>query len=73
MLPDLSDITHDITHPSEIFDDSSLGLTFNGVGGTVDLDITAAGSGDFSIPILKTESPLGIAVSFVFVYHFDSR
>ncbi|KAI0397469.1 hypothetical protein F5Y17DRAFT_455122 [Xylariaceae sp. FL0594] len=61
MLPDLSDIAHDITHPSQIFDDSSLGLTFNGVGGTVDLDITAAGSGDFSIPILKTESPLGIA------------
>ncbi|KAI0454840.1 hypothetical protein F5B21DRAFT_221680 [Xylaria acuta] len=59
MLPDISDI--DITHPGDIFDDSMLGLTFNGVGATIDLDLTAAASGDFSMPLLKTESPIGIA------------
>ncbi|KAI0543662.1 hypothetical protein F4679DRAFT_567871 [Xylaria curta] len=59
MLPDISDI--DITDPGDIFNDSMLGLTFNGVGATVDLDLTAAASGDFSMPLLKTESPLGIA------------
>jgi hypothetical protein len=64
MLPDLGDIAGDITHPGDIFDTSSLGLTFNGVGGTIDLDITAEGSADFSVPLLKTESPLGIAVRF---------
>ncbi|KAH8166206.1 hypothetical protein CIB48_g2056 [Xylaria polymorpha] len=59
MLPDISDI--DITHPGDIFDDSMLGITFNGVGATIDLDLTAAASGDFSVPLLKTESPIGIA------------
>lgn len=62
MLPDISDI--DITHPGDIFDDSMLGITFNGVGATIDLDLTAAASGDFSVPLLKTESPIGIAVCF---------
>ncbi|KAI8624061.1 hypothetical protein F5Y19DRAFT_491637 [Xylariaceae sp. FL1651] len=61
MLPNVSDIVGDITHPSDIFDDSSIGLTFNGVGGTVDLDLSAAASGDFSMSILKSESPIGIA------------
>ncbi|KAJ8113187.1 hypothetical protein ONZ43_g5209 [Nemania bipapillata] len=59
MLPDISDI--DITHPGDIFDTSMLGLTFNGVGATIDLDLTAAASGDFSMPLLKTESPIGVA------------
>ncbi|KAI1739249.1 hypothetical protein F4680DRAFT_423282 [Xylaria scruposa] len=59
MLPDISDI--DITDPGDIFDDSMLGLTFNGVGATIDLDLTAAASGDFSVPLLTTESPIGIA------------
>ncbi|KAI0187114.1 hypothetical protein EV127DRAFT_513982 [Xylaria flabelliformis] len=59
MLPNISDI--DITQADDIFNDSMLGLTFNGVGATIDLDLTAAASGDFSIPLLKTESPIGIA------------
>ncbi|KAJ2987191.1 hypothetical protein NUW58_g4639 [Xylaria curta] len=59
MLPDLTDI--DITQPGDIFDDSMLGLTFNGVGATIDLDLAAAASGDFSVPLLKTQSPIGIA------------
>ncbi|KAI0435028.1 hypothetical protein F5Y09DRAFT_337121 [Xylaria sp. FL1042] len=59
MLPDISDI--DITHPGDIFDTSMLGLTFNGVGATIDLDLTAAGEGDFSVPLLKTESPIGVS------------
>ncbi|KAI3338251.1 hypothetical protein F4824DRAFT_499587 [Ustulina deusta] len=59
MLPDISDI--DITHPGDIFDNSMLGLTFDGVGATIDLDLTAAASGDFSVPLLKTESPIGVS------------
>ncbi|KAI1309775.1 hypothetical protein F5Y03DRAFT_347337 [Xylaria venustula] len=59
MLPNISDI--DITHPGDIFDTSMLGLTFNGVSATVDLDLTAAGTGDFSVPLLKTESPIGVS------------
>ncbi len=62
MLPDISDI--DITHPGDIFDNSMLGLTFDGVGATIDLDLTAAASGDFSVPLLKTESPIGVSVSY---------
>ncbi|KAI0474753.1 hypothetical protein F4859DRAFT_78378 [Xylaria cf. heliscus] len=59
MLPDITDI--DIAHPGDAFNTSMLGLTFNGVGATIDLDLTAAVSGDFSIPLLKTESPVGIS------------
>ncbi|KAI1752822.1 hypothetical protein F4782DRAFT_500162 [Xylaria castorea] len=59
MLPDISDFN--ITHPGNILDDSMLGLTFNGVGATINLDLMAAASGDFSVPLLKTESPIGIA------------
>ncbi|KAI0810309.1 hypothetical protein GGR55DRAFT_133789 [Xylaria sp. FL0064] len=59
MLPNISDI--DITHPGDIFDTSMLGLTFNGVGATIDLDLSAAGTGDFSVPLLKTESPIGVS------------
>ncbi|TRX96462.1 hypothetical protein FHL15_002734 [Xylaria flabelliformis] len=59
MLPNISDI--DITQPDDIFNDSMLGITFNGVGATIDLDLTAASSWEFSIPLLKTESPIGIA------------
>ncbi|GAW16162.1 hypothetical protein ANO14919_055850 [Xylariales sp. No.14919] len=59
MLPDISDI--DITHPGHIFDTSMLGLTFNGVGATIDLDLSAAATGDFSVPLLKTESPIGVS------------
>ncbi|KAI1421871.1 hypothetical protein F5Y12DRAFT_765498 [Xylaria sp. FL1777] len=59
MLPDISDI--DISHPGDILDNSTLGLTFNGVGATIDLDLTAAASSDFSVPLLKTESPIGVA------------
>ncbi|KAI0861059.1 hypothetical protein F4860DRAFT_476713 [Xylaria cubensis] len=59
MLPNISDI--DITQPDDIFNDAMIGLAFNGVGATIDLDLTAVASGDFSIPLLKTESPIGIA------------
>ncbi|KAI0976620.1 hypothetical protein F4678DRAFT_413940 [Xylaria arbuscula] len=59
MLPNISDIN--ITHPGDIFDTSMLGLTFNGVGATIDLDLTAAGTADFSVPLLKTETPIGVA------------
>ncbi|RWA03980.1 hypothetical protein EKO27_g11128 [Xylaria grammica] len=59
MLPDISDI--DITHPGHIFDTSMLGLTFNGVGATIDLDLSAVATGDFSVPLLKTESPIGVS------------
>lgn len=59
MLPDLSDI--DITDVGDLFDDSMLGVTLNGVGAVVNLDFAAAASGDFSVPLLKTESPIGIA------------
>ncbi|KAF2969694.1 hypothetical protein GQX73_g3931 [Xylaria multiplex] len=59
MLPDISDI--DITHPGDIFDTSMLGLTFNGVGATIKLDLSAEGSGDFSVPLLKSESPIGVS------------
>ncbi|KAI0506912.1 hypothetical protein F5B22DRAFT_621842 [Xylaria bambusicola] len=59
MLPDISDI--DITQPGDVFDDSMLGLTFNGVGATIDLDLTAAASGDFSVPLLTSESPIGVS------------
>jgi hypothetical protein len=66
MLPDLGDI--DITNPGGIFDDSMLGLTFNGVGATINLDVAAEASGDVSLPLLKTESPIGIAVSLSSLY-----
>ncbi|KAK5631610.1 hypothetical protein RRF57_007324 [Xylaria bambusicola] len=59
MLPDISDV--DITHPGDIFDDSMLGLTFNGIGATIDLDLAAAASGDFSVPLLTSESPIGVS------------
>ncbi|KAJ3571199.1 hypothetical protein NPX13_g5460 [Xylaria arbuscula] len=59
MLPDISDI--DITDLGDVFDDSMLGLTFNGVGATIDLDLTAAASGDFSVPLLTSESPIGVS------------
>ncbi|KAI0538736.1 hypothetical protein GGR58DRAFT_283621 [Xylaria digitata] len=59
MLPDISDI--DITHPGDIFDTSMLGLTFNGVGATIKLDLSAEGTGDFSVPLLKSESPIGVS------------
>ncbi|KAI1171777.1 hypothetical protein F4777DRAFT_582571 [Nemania sp. FL0916] len=59
MLPDLSDI--DITDPGDIFDDSMLGLTFNGVGATINLDIAAEASKEITLPLFKTETPIGIA------------
>lgn len=60
MLPDISDV--DITDLGDVFDDSMLGLTFNGVGATIDLGLTAAASGDFSVPLLILESPIGVSV-----------
>ncbi|GAP84356.1 hypothetical protein SAMD00023353_0701740 [Rosellinia necatrix] len=59
MLPDLSDI--DITYLKETFSDAMIGLTFNGVNATVDVDITAAASGEFAIPLLTTQTPIGVS------------
>ncbi|KAI1823031.1 hypothetical protein F4861DRAFT_354135 [Xylaria intraflava] len=57
MLPSLGDFFSD---PTDIFSDSSLGLTFNGVGATIDLDISAAKEGNITFPLFKSESPIGI-------------
>ncbi|KAI0141547.1 hypothetical protein GGR57DRAFT_406504 [Xylariaceae sp. FL1272] len=60
-FPDLSDVAEDVLHPQDIFDESSLALNFQGVGAVVDLDVTATATGDFSIPLFTSESPLGIS------------
>ncbi|KAI1205446.1 uncharacterized protein F4807DRAFT_464732 [Annulohypoxylon truncatum] len=42
------------------FNDASLTVGFQGVGALVDLSVTTTGTGHFTIPLYKTESPLGI-------------
>ncbi|KAI1267692.1 hypothetical protein F5Y18DRAFT_424825 [Xylariaceae sp. FL1019] len=60
-FPDFGDVADDVLHPQDIFDESSLALSFQGVGAVVDLDVTATATGDFSIPLFTSASELGIS------------
>ncbi|KAI1451965.1 hypothetical protein F4805DRAFT_59449 [Annulohypoxylon moriforme] len=43
------------------FNDASLTVGFQGVGALVDLSVTTKGTGHFTIPLYKSETPLGIS------------
>ncbi|KAI2471371.1 hypothetical protein F4781DRAFT_122302 [Annulohypoxylon bovei var. microspora] len=53
LLKDLKDFN--------VFNDASLTIGFQGVGASVDLSVTTQGTGHFTIPLFKTETPLGIS------------
>ncbi|KAI0895781.1 hypothetical protein F4806DRAFT_69620 [Annulohypoxylon nitens] len=43
------------------FNDASLTIGFQGVGALVDLSVSTQGTGHFTIPLFKSETPLGIS------------
>ncbi|KAI1089789.1 hypothetical protein F5B19DRAFT_357701 [Rostrohypoxylon terebratum] len=43
------------------FNDASLTIGFKGVGALVDLSVSTKGTGHFTIPLFKSETPLGIS------------
>lgn len=60
---DIGDFFEDLTD-FELFNNANLSIIFNGVGALVDLKVTAAQDGSFSLPLFATQTPLGVAVSY---------
>lgn len=59
---DLGDFLHDIKDLNPL-NDASLTIGFEGVGATIGIRLAVDGDGQFTIPLFKSETPLGISVS----------
>ncbi|KAI8965393.1 hypothetical protein F5Y11DRAFT_9099 [Daldinia sp. FL1419] len=57
---DLGDFFHDIGDFNPL-NDASLTIGFEGVGATIGLRLAVDGDGQFTIPLFKSETPLGIS------------
>ncbi|KAI0473644.1 hypothetical protein GGR56DRAFT_541787 [Xylariaceae sp. FL0804] len=58
---DLDSLLGDLADPADLFTQSSLDVRFDGVGASIDLGLTTAASGQFSLPLFTSESPIGIS------------
>ncbi|KAI2783617.1 hypothetical protein F4815DRAFT_306178 [Daldinia loculata] len=57
---DLGDFLHDIKDFNPL-NDASLTIGFEGVGATIGIRLAVDGDGQFTIPLFKSETPLGIS------------
>ncbi|KAI1338746.1 hypothetical protein F5Y15DRAFT_96917 [Xylariaceae sp. FL0016] len=60
---DFEDLLENFIDDSELFDQATLGVAFKGVGANIDLSLAAGASGQFSLPLFRTESPIGVSGS----------
>ncbi|CAJ2499900.1 Uu.00g027530.m01.CDS01 [Anthostomella pinea] len=61
-FPDgFADVLDDVTDGLDLFDEAELAIAFYGVGARIELGLTASASGEFALPLFKSESPIGVA------------
>ena len=63
-LQNLFAVSTQPTYTPDTFSSYNPIIIFNGVGALVDLKVTAAQDGSFSLPLFATQTPLGVAVSY---------
>jgi hypothetical protein len=69
---DINGILDDLTD-LDLFNQASLLVNFTGVGASIDLGIVASLDGTVTIPLFKSESPIGVAVRHHHQHHLLPR